>query len=94
MSVRETKNCINSFLGFIAQHNSSVRGLLSTFDGFRLKCVNLNRSSTKRKQSEHLNVDVESISRTVTCTGESSALTCVIPTGEGFHTPRLDNHTW
>ena len=38
--------------------------------------------------------DVESISRTVTCTGELSALTCVIPTGEGFHTPRLDNHTW
>ena len=31
--------------------------------------------------------DVESISRTVTCTGELSALTCVIPRGEGFHTP-------
>ena len=32
---------------------------------------------------------VESISRTVTCTGELSALTCVIPRGEGFHTPPL-----
>ena len=31
--------------------------------------------------------DVESISRTVTCTGELSALICVIPRGEGFHTP-------
>ena len=31
--------------------------------------------------------DVESISRTVTCAGELSALTCVIPRGEGFHTP-------
>ena len=31
--------------------------------------------------------DVESISRTVTCTGELSALTCVILRGEGFHTP-------
>ena len=31
--------------------------------------------------------DVDSISRTVTCTGELSALTCVIPRGEGFHTP-------
>ena len=31
--------------------------------------------------------DVESISRTVTCTGELSALTCVIPRGEGFHNP-------
>ena len=31
--------------------------------------------------------DVESISRTVTCTGELSALTRVIPRGEGFHTP-------
>ena len=30
---------------------------------------------------------VESISRTVTCTEELSALTCVIPRGEGFHTP-------
>ena len=32
-------------------------------------------------------VCVESISRTVTCTGELSALTYVIPKGEGFHTP-------
>ena len=56
-SVRETKNCINSFLGFIAQHNSSVRGLSLTFGGFRLKGVDLNRSNTKRNQSEHLNVD-------------------------------------
>ena len=31
--------------------------------------------------------DVDSISRTVTCTGELSALTCVIPRGEEFHTP-------
>ena len=30
---------------------------------------------------------VDSISRTVSCTGELSALTCVIPRGEGFHTP-------
>ena len=30
---------------------------------------------------------VDSISRTVTCTGELSALTCVIPRGGGFHTP-------
>ena len=30
---------------------------------------------------------VDSISRTDTCTGELSALTCVIPRGEGFHTP-------
>ena len=31
--------------------------------------------------------DVESISRIVTCTGELSALTCVIPRGEGLNTP-------
>ena len=31
--------------------------------------------------------DVESISRTVTCTGELSVLTCVIPRGEGLNTP-------
>ena len=37
---------------------------------------------------------VESISRTVTCTGELSALTCVIPRREGFHTPPcLDYNT-
>ena len=30
---------------------------------------------------------VESISRTVTCTGELSASTCVIPRGEGLNTP-------
>ena len=29
---------------------------------------------------------VESISRTVTCTGELPALTCVIPRGEGLNT--------
>ena len=31
--------------------------------------------------------DVESTSRTVTCTGELSALTCVIPRGEGLNAP-------
>ena len=31
--------------------------------------------------------DVESISRTVTCTAELSALPCVIPRGEGLNTP-------
>ena len=29
----------------------------------------------------------KSLSRTVTCTGELSALTCVIPRGEGLNTP-------
>ena len=38
--------------------------------------------------------DVESISRTVTCTGELSALICVIPRGKILNTPRLDYHTW
>ena len=31
--------------------------------------------------------DVESSSRTVTCTGKLSALTCVIPREEGLNTP-------
>ena len=31
--------------------------------------------------------DVESISRTFTCAGELSALTCVIPRGKGLNTP-------
>ena len=38
--------------------------------------------------------DVESISRTVTCTGELSALIRVIPRGKRLDTPRLDYHTW
>ena len=37
---------------------------------------------------------VESISRTVTCTGELSALIRVIPRGKRLNTPRLDCHTW
>ena len=32
----------------------------------------------------------ESISRTVTCTGELSALTCVIPRGEGLNTSPVE----
>ena len=38
--------------------------------------------------------DVESISRTVTCTGELSTLIRVIPRGNRLNTPRLDYHTW
>ena len=37
--------------------------------------------------------DVESISRTVTCTGELSVLTCVIPRGEGLNTPIIISST-
>ena len=37
---------------------------------------------------------VESISRTVTCTGELSALIRVILRGKRLNTPRLDCHTW
>ena len=38
--------------------------------------------------------DVESISRTVTCTGELSVLIRVIPRGKRLNTSRLDYHTW
>ena len=38
--------------------------------------------------------DVESISRTVACTEELSALTRVIPRGKRLNTLRLDYHTW
>ena len=37
--------------------------------------------------------DVESISRTVTCTGELSALIRVILRGKRLNTPRLDYNT-
>ena len=36
----------------------------------------------------------KSLSRTVTCTGELSALIRVIPRGKRLNTPRLDYHTW
>ena len=38
--------------------------------------------------------DVESISGTITCTGELSALIRVIPRGKRLNNPRLDYHTW
>ena len=38
--------------------------------------------------------DVESISRTLTCTGVLSALIRVIPRGKRLNTSRLDYHTW
>ena len=37
-----------------------------------------------------LQIGGESISRTVTCTGELSALICVIPRGNDFTPPCLD----
>ena len=36
----------------------------------------------------------ESLSRTVKCTGELSALTCVIPRGKDLIPPCLDYHIW
>ena len=36
----------------------------------------------------------ESLSRTVTCTGELSALICVIPRGKDLIPPCLDYHIW
>ena len=39
------------------------------------------------RNGDLLGGDVESISKTVTCTGELSALTCVIPRGGDFIPP-------